>query len=100
MHRQNPANTRHILIRLTQTSEEETPRIVTSIDRYVGTIFAHLVLAHNDSNQCKQMGKTLLNSEKMSLNPLANPKGVKLNCELCQKPAFIQCTKCHVTYYL
>ncbi|XP_070562027.1 zinc finger MYND domain-containing protein 12-like [Ptychodera flava] len=35
----------------------------------------------------------------MTLNPLANPKGVKLLCELCQKPAFIQCTQCRVTYY-
>ncbi|KAL3861144.1 hypothetical protein ACJMK2_007213 [Sinanodonta woodiana] len=35
----------------------------------------------------------------MTLNPLANPKGVNLLCELCQKPAFIQCTKCRVTYY-
>ncbi|XP_074655007.1 zinc finger MYND domain-containing protein 12-like [Tubulanus polymorphus] len=35
----------------------------------------------------------------MTLNPLANPKGVKLVCELCQKPAFIQCTDCRVTYY-
>jgi len=35
----------------------------------------------------------------MSLNPLANPKGVKLLCELCQKPAFVQCLKCRVTYY-
>ncbi|KAF6022930.1 ZMYND12 [Bugula neritina] len=35
----------------------------------------------------------------MSINPLSNPKGVKLLCELCQKPAFIQCTECRVTYY-
>jgi len=35
----------------------------------------------------------------MALNPLANPKGVKLQCELCAKPAFISCTKCRVTYY-
>jgi len=35
----------------------------------------------------------------MALNPLANPKGVKLCCELCSKPAFISCTKCRVTYY-
>jgi len=35
----------------------------------------------------------------MALNPLANPKGVKLCCELCSKPAFIVCTKCRVTYY-
>jgi len=33
------------------------------------------------------------------VNPLANPKGVKLLCELCQKPALIQCTKCRLTYY-
>ncbi|XP_058858237.1 zinc finger MYND domain-containing protein 12-like isoform X1 [Acipenser ruthenus] len=33
------------------------------------------------------------------VNPLSNPKGVKLLCELCQKPAFIQCTKCTVAYY-
>jgi len=35
----------------------------------------------------------------MSINPLANPKGVKLNCELCSKPALLFCTKCRVTYY-
>lgn len=35
----------------------------------------------------------------MALNPLANPKGVKLLCELCRKPAFEQCTDCRVTYY-
>ncbi|ESO90434.1 hypothetical protein LOTGIDRAFT_123333 [Lottia gigantea] len=35
----------------------------------------------------------------MTLNPLSNPKGVKLLCELCQKPAFVQCTICRVTYY-
>eukprot|EP00745_Piridium_sociabile_P039368 TRINITY_DN7351_c0_g1_i4.p1 TRINITY_DN7351_c0_g1~~TRINITY_DN7351_c0_g1_i4.p1 ORF type:complete len:364 (+),score=95.56 TRINITY_DN7351_c0_g1_i4:114-1205(+) len=35
----------------------------------------------------------------MTLNPLAFPKGVKLVCELCQKPAFVQCTQCRVTYY-
>ncbi|XP_050413704.1 zinc finger MYND domain-containing protein 12 [Patella vulgata] len=35
----------------------------------------------------------------MTLNPLSNPKGLKLLCELCQKPAFIQCTLCRVTYY-
>ncbi|XP_048580934.1 zinc finger MYND domain-containing protein 12 [Nematostella vectensis] len=34
-----------------------------------------------------------------TINPLANPKGVKLVCELCQKPAFVQCTDCRVTYY-
>merc|ERR1712226_29820 len=31
--------------------------------------------------------------------PLANPKGVKNTCELCGKPAFLQCNKCKVTYY-
>ncbi|XP_046558779.1 zinc finger MYND domain-containing protein 12-like [Haliotis rubra] len=35
----------------------------------------------------------------MTLNPLSNPKGLKLLCELCQKPAFIQCMHCRVTYY-
>lgn len=35
----------------------------------------------------------------MTLNPLAFPKGIKLVCELCQKPAFVQCTQCRVTYY-
>ncbi|MBN3277170.1 ZMY12 protein, partial [Polyodon spathula] len=33
------------------------------------------------------------------VNPLSNPKGVRLLCELCQKPALIQCTKCTVTFY-
>ncbi|XP_017324089.1 zinc finger MYND domain-containing protein 12 [Ictalurus punctatus] len=35
----------------------------------------------------------------MSISPLANPKGTKKLCELCQKPAYLQCTKCRVTFY-
>ncbi|KAK2841192.1 hypothetical protein Q7C36_012771 [Tachysurus vachellii] len=35
----------------------------------------------------------------MSIHPLANPKGTKKLCELCQKPAHLQCTKCRVTFY-
>ncbi|KAH8868951.1 Zinc finger MYND domain-containing protein 12 [Schistosoma japonicum] len=31
--------------------------------------------------------------------PLANPKGVKYGCELCFKPAYLQCGMCRVTYY-
>lgn len=34
-----------------------------------------------------------------SVYPLAFPKGVKLTCELCQKPAHNCCGKCLVTYY-
>ncbi|XP_019851502.1 PREDICTED: zinc finger MYND domain-containing protein 12-like isoform X1 [Amphimedon queenslandica] len=33
------------------------------------------------------------------VNPLANPKGIKLSCHLCQKPARIQCPSCRSTYY-
>ncbi|KAI1892535.1 hypothetical protein AGOR_G00134590 [Albula goreensis] len=33
------------------------------------------------------------------INPLANPKGANKLCELCEKPAYIQCTKCFVTFY-
>lgn len=33
------------------------------------------------------------------INPLSNPKGVKLLCELCAKPAFMLCSKCRVTHY-
>ncbi|XP_056319492.1 zinc finger MYND domain-containing protein 12 [Danio aesculapii] len=34
-----------------------------------------------------------------SINPLANPKGGKKLCEICQKPAKLQCTTCRVTFY-
>ncbi|XP_023697206.1 zinc finger MYND domain-containing protein 12 [Paramormyrops kingsleyae] len=34
-----------------------------------------------------------------TINPLANPKGTKKVCELCEKPAHIQCTGCRVTFY-
>ncbi|CAI9533093.1 unnamed protein product [Staurois parvus] len=34
-----------------------------------------------------------------SVNPLSNAKGVKLVCELCHSPAYIQCPGCKVTYY-
>ncbi|XP_053308296.1 zinc finger MYND domain-containing protein 12 [Spea bombifrons] len=35
----------------------------------------------------------------MAVNPLSNPKGVKLVCELCRSPAYTQCPGCKVTYY-
>ncbi|KAJ1165534.1 hypothetical protein NDU88_005960 [Pleurodeles waltl] len=35
----------------------------------------------------------------LSVNPLSNPKGVRLLCELCQAPAFLQCPECRVTFY-
>ncbi|GCC29096.1 zinc finger MYND domain-containing protein 12 [Chiloscyllium punctatum] len=31
--------------------------------------------------------------------PLSNPKGVKLQCEMCQKTAYVMCSQCRVTYY-
>ncbi|XP_072887909.1 zinc finger MYND domain-containing protein 12 isoform X2 [Hemitrygon akajei] len=34
-----------------------------------------------------------------SIYPLANPKGVKMECEICQKTAHIMCTQCRVTFY-
>lgn len=34
-----------------------------------------------------------------SVYPLSFPKGVKLTCELCQKPAYRCCEGCKVTYY-
>ncbi len=33
------------------------------------------------------------------INPLANPKGVVRECELCGRDARIQCLHCKVTYY-
>lgn len=35
----------------------------------------------------------------LKVNPLANPKGTKKLCHLCQHPAKIQCPHCRVTYY-
>ena len=34
-----------------------------------------------------------------SVYPLAFPKGTKLLCELCQKPAHKICEDCRVTHY-
>ncbi|KAJ3227281.1 Zinc finger MYND domain-containing protein 12 [Clydaea vesicula] len=34
-----------------------------------------------------------------AINPLSNPKGQKFECELCGKPAYIQCKNCRLTYY-
>jgi len=34
-----------------------------------------------------------------AIDPLANAKGVVRVCELCQKPAYIQCSDCRVTFY-
>jgi len=38
-------------------------------------------------------------SKMTAIDPLANPKGVVRLCELCQKPAYIQCSECRVTFY-
>jgi hypothetical protein len=35
----------------------------------------------------------------IGINPLANPKGSKKLCELCEKPAYRQCKLCRVTFY-
>ncbi|XP_066499577.1 zinc finger MYND domain-containing protein 12 isoform X2 [Hoplias malabaricus] len=35
----------------------------------------------------------------VTINPLASPKGQKKLCELCQKPAHLQCSKCRVAFY-
>ncbi|XP_075253649.1 zinc finger MYND domain-containing protein 12-like [Convolutriloba macropyga] len=40
-----------------------------------------------------------MSSITKSVYPLANPKGIKNTCELCGKPAFLQCNKCKITYY-
>lgn len=34
-----------------------------------------------------------------TINPLASPKGVKFECEMCGKVACLQCPDCRVTYY-
>ncbi|CAL8368810.1 unnamed protein product [Lota lota] len=34
-----------------------------------------------------------------TINPLALPKGTRKLCELCQKPARLQCPQCRVTFY-
>jgi hypothetical protein len=34
-----------------------------------------------------------------NINPLSNPKGLKKECELCGKPAYLQCKTCCVTFY-
>eukprot|EP00792_Barthelona_sp_PAP020_P006016 TRINITY_DN2881_c0_g1_i1.p1 TRINITY_DN2881_c0_g1~~TRINITY_DN2881_c0_g1_i1.p1 ORF type:complete len:498 (-),score=134.64 TRINITY_DN2881_c0_g1_i1:16-1509(-) len=35
----------------------------------------------------------------IQINPLANPKDVKMYCELCNQPAKMQCPYCRKTYY-
>ncbi|XP_010873899.1 zinc finger MYND domain-containing protein 12 isoform X1 [Esox lucius] len=45
------------------------------------------------------VSKSKVSSLKSTLHTLANPKGVKKQCELCHKPAYLQCTKCRVTFY-
>lgn len=34
-----------------------------------------------------------------AVNPLANSKGENKWCEICQKPAYLRCRQCHVTFY-
>ncbi|KAL5108261.1 Zinc finger MYND domain-containing protein 12 [Taenia crassiceps] len=32
-------------------------------------------------------------------SPLSNPRGADFKCEVCSKPAYLQCSLCRVTYY-
>lgn len=34
-----------------------------------------------------------------AFSPLSNPRGCDLKCEVCSKPAYLQCSACRVTYY-
>ncbi|KAM7543009.1 hypothetical protein Aperf_G00000003991 [Anoplocephala perfoliata] len=34
-----------------------------------------------------------------AFSPLSNPRGRELKCEVCSKPAYLQCSACRVTYY-
>jgi hypothetical protein len=47
-------------------------------------------------SKIKLIDKLIMTS---SVYPLAFPKGSKLLCELCQKPAHKVCENCRVTYY-
>jgi len=37
--------------------------------------------------------------EGIAVSPLASPKGVKFECEMCGKVACVKCKHCGVTYY-
>ena len=37
--------------------------------------------------------------QAMRVNPLSMPKGAKYQCEICSKPAHLQCSACRVTFY-
>eukprot|EP00771_Trimastix_marina_P003948 gnl/Trimastix_PCT/666.p1 GENE.gnl/Trimastix_PCT/666~~gnl/Trimastix_PCT/666.p1 ORF type:complete len:395 (+),score=93.42 gnl/Trimastix_PCT/666:41-1225(+) len=43
--------------------------------------------------------KTVPPLRSTTINPLASPKGVKYECEICGKVACLQCQQCRVTYY-
>ncbi len=73
----------------------------------IGKLFKRLVVRKENKSFCidlstfwrlKQL-RVNLSGMSATINPLANPKGVKKLCELCQKPAKHQCTKCLVTFY-
>lgn len=83
----------------------------TDIESVIGKLLSNLTnLSHLETiwrsewSWLLRLERTLFTNlsaakEMNTINPLANPKGVKLLCELCQKPAFVQCTDCRVTYY-
>ena len=61
-----------------------------------------LLWALSDSFRYKETGdisESVYNKMTSLVNPLANPKGVQLECEICRKPAHLLCTLCRVTYY-
>jgi hypothetical protein len=38
-------------------------------------------------------------AQMLAINPLSNAKGTSRECELCGKPAHLQCKNCRVTFY-
>lgn len=50
-------------------------------------------------NAGRKSSKVKLETGFTSIVPLANPKGVEKQCEMCSLPARMCCQKCGVTYY-
>ncbi len=61
--------------------------------------FTNLLPSNLNATRRSESNMDIEGLEFIEVNPLSNPKGVKLLCHLCNAPARVQCPSCRYTFY-
>ncbi|CDS39368.1 Zinc finger MYND domain containing protein 12 [Echinococcus multilocularis] len=62
-------------------------------------ISANCARPSTKSCSSNELARSTIPPPANSFSPLSNPRDADLKCEVCSKPAYLQCSLCRVTYY-